>query len=148
MKNNFLSFEEVDGLRVNPRIARLLPRDIAYRYHALPVAGSGDRISVLMSDPEDTEARRAICRFLGPSTCVLHTPADTIDRLLTENWITSLSPPPILFFLSADHNFSSSVETYACSLATSLGTTVYPVASSIAVEEICAEISDKYLRFC
>jgi len=76
----------LDDLSVNPRLARRLPPALACRYHALPVAEDGGRITVAMADPDDEAARQAIVTILGANCCVVRGDPATIDALLAEVW--------------------------------------------------------------
>ena len=82
-KPTYLSLDE---LRADPNLARLLPPEIAYRFHALPVAEQGGRITVVMADPEDDEALSAIASILGREPCVVQGDARTIDASLARLW--------------------------------------------------------------
>jgi nucleotide-binding universal stress UspA family protein len=75
-----------DTLNSSPRLAHLLPRELAYRYHALPVAQDGNQITVAMANPDDVEAREAIIHTLGSKTCVVSADPYEIDKLITELW--------------------------------------------------------------
>jgi hypothetical protein len=144
MESPALIFLEDDGLRVNPRFASLLPPDLAYRYHALPVAGSGDRITVAMADPGDPEARRVILKVMGPSTCVVQTNQDTIDRLLAEFWEKAANPSPIFLACSTSGAPSAGVESYARTLADIMGATICRFDTkkmgSQIYPELCSEV--------
>lgn len=82
-KPTYLSLDE---LRADPNLARLLPPEIAYRFHALPVAEQGGRITVVMADPEDDEALSAIASILGREPCVVQGDARAIDASLARLW--------------------------------------------------------------
>ena len=73
-----------DTLNSSPRLAHLLPRELAYRYHALPVAQIGNRITVAMANPDDVEAREAIIHTLGSTTCLVSADPYEIDKLIAE----------------------------------------------------------------
>ncbi len=82
-KSSYLSLDE---LRADPTLARLLPLDVAYRFHALPIAEQGGRITVVMADPEDPEALSAIADVLGREPCVVQGDMQTIDASLARVW--------------------------------------------------------------
>jgi nucleotide-binding universal stress UspA family protein len=54
------------GMRVNPKVARRLPFDLACRYQSLPVAEDDGHLTVAMAHPNDMEARQAILSALLP----------------------------------------------------------------------------------
>jgi nucleotide-binding universal stress UspA family protein len=140
MENPALMFLEDDGLRVNPRFASLLPPDLAYRYHALPVAGIGDQITVAMADPGDSEARRVISNVIGSSTCIVQTNQDTIDRLISEFWDKAANPSMILLSCSNPSVSSTGVESYTRTLAAILGATICKFETVEAGKQIYQEI--------
>jgi hypothetical protein len=81
-----LRYLTLDNLTADPKLARCLPLDLAWRYHALPLAEDNGRITVVMADPEDAEAREAVIAALGPSSCVVKGSALAIDAWLTDIW--------------------------------------------------------------
>jgi nucleotide-binding universal stress UspA family protein len=56
----------LQGICVNPEVARRLPFSLACRYQALPVAEDDGHLTVAMAHPNDVEARRAILAALPP----------------------------------------------------------------------------------
>jgi len=80
------TYLSLDELRADPNLARLLPPEVAYRCHALPVAEQGGRITVVMANPEDSESVSAIASILGGEPCVVQGNALTIDALLARVW--------------------------------------------------------------
>lgn len=74
------------GLALEPRLARRLPADLAWRFHALPLAEDRGRITVAMADPNDPAGREAIAAALGPTACVVRCDAGAIDLLLAQIW--------------------------------------------------------------
>ncbi len=86
MKIREIQYLELMHLEAVPAIAGLLPRKIARRYHALPLAEDGERITVAMANPEDQEARQVITGILGPTVCFVRADKKIIDGLLTMFW--------------------------------------------------------------
>jgi nucleotide-binding universal stress UspA family protein len=76
----------LDRLVANPRLARRLPPELAWRFHALPVAEHEGRITVAMANPDDPEAREAVATSLGPASCMVQADPFAIDALLAEVW--------------------------------------------------------------
>ncbi len=76
----------LDNLTTDTRLARRLPRDLACRLHAIPVAEDGGRITVAMADPDDVEAQNAVATVLGTVPYVVKSDQAAIDALLTELW--------------------------------------------------------------
>lgn len=81
----------LDNLTADSRLARRLPRDVACRLHAIPVAEDGGRITVAMADPDDVEAQNAVATVLGTVPYVVKGDQATIDALLAHLW--SEEPP-------------------------------------------------------
>ena len=121
MKNQATQYLEFNRLEANPRLAGLLPFDMACRYHALPVAEDGARITVAMANPDNKEAREAILAVLGPSACVVRADAQVIDRLLAEFWEKASNQSLELLLWAPAKTVANEVETYAKDLATLLG---------------------------
>ena len=121
MKYRESHYLEFDNMEVIPRIARLLPRELASRYHALPVADDGKRITVAMADPDNDEAREAIIAVLGPSTIIVRTNAQFIDKFLAEFWDRATNRPPELLLWLPKKSIMTGIETYAEYIATLLG---------------------------
>lgn len=67
-------------------VARRLSPVVAFRYHALPVAEDGERITVAMADPNDAVAREAVEAALGARSCIVQSKAAHIDELLSQLW--------------------------------------------------------------
>ncbi|UCC64360.1 MAG: universal stress protein [Anaerolineae bacterium] len=82
-----------DDLAVNPRLARRLPPDLAWRYRALPVAEESGRITVAMADPDDAAAREAIEAALGTACCAVRGNPAAIEALLRELWPQEATRP-------------------------------------------------------
>lgn len=121
MKYQESQYLEFDNLEVIPRIAGLLPRELAIRYHALPVAEDGKQITVAMADPSDNEAREAIIAVLGPSTLIVRTNAQFIDKFLAEFWDQANNQPLELLLWLPRKSIITGIETYAEYVATLLG---------------------------
>jgi nucleotide-binding universal stress UspA family protein len=83
----------VDELEANPKLARRLPAELAWKCHALPLAEDNGRITIAMADPDDVNARAAVLGALGESTCFVQCDRQAIERLLMRIWGRELSPP-------------------------------------------------------
>ena len=81
-----IGYLTLDELTADPKLARRLPPDLAWRCHALPLAEDNGRVTVAMADPEDAEAREAVVAALGSKSCVVKGSALAIDARLTEIW--------------------------------------------------------------
>jgi MshEN domain/Universal stress protein family len=76
----------LDDPTLVPALARRLPPNLAFRYHALPVAEDKGTITVAMADPDDAAAREAITAALGAQAYVVRGAPERIDALLAEIW--------------------------------------------------------------
>jgi nucleotide-binding universal stress UspA family protein len=76
----------LDNLRTDSQLARRLPRDLACRLHAIPVAEDGGRITVAMADPDDVDAQSAVAEVLGTVPYVVQSDQAAIDALLADLW--------------------------------------------------------------
>ncbi len=81
-----IAYLALDQLAANRKLARRLPSDVAWRFHALPVAEENGRITVAMANPDDAGAREAVFGALGPASCVVKADPVAIDSLLAEIW--------------------------------------------------------------
>lgn len=106
----------LDELRADPNLARLLPPEVAYRFHALPVAEQGGRITVVMADPEDGEALSAIASLLGCEPCVVQGDRETIDASLARIWGRALPDALKLLMCTDGRPPAGSLGAYARSL--------------------------------
>jgi len=70
----------LQGVSVNPEVARRLPFDLACRYQALPVAEDDGHLTVAMAHPDDMEARQAILAALPPTSPCRSDPRSPGDR--------------------------------------------------------------------
>jgi len=86
------AYLSLDELAPNLKLARRLPADLAWRFHALPLAEDKGSITVAMANPDDTAAREAIIAALGPTSCVVQGNAAAIDALLAEIWEDETNP--------------------------------------------------------
>lgn len=122
MKNREIQYLELMQLETVPAIAGLLPREIARRYHALPLAEDGERITVAMAKPEDQEARQLITNLLGPAVCFVRADKRGIDRLITRFWEKEKAKQvKCLLWVSRDSDWTK-LSTYSNHFTAMLGT--------------------------
>lgn len=104
----------LDKLTINPGLARRLPSDLAWRFHALPLAEENGCVTIAMAYPDDAEARDAVVTALGPaSCCVVQSDPMTIDALLSEFWGEETRDPLDLLVYPIPNSLADSVENYA-----------------------------------
>lgn len=114
----------LDDLTADLRLARRLPRDLAFRYHALPVAEDGGRLTVAMADPEDPVAQAAVVSALGATPYVVQSDQAAIDALLAELWPEKPSPSLRLLVFPGSRPNVDEQSTYVRALAELLGARV------------------------
>lgn len=101
------------GLSLEPGLARRLPAELAWRFHALPLAEDRGRITVAMADPTDPAAREAVAAALGPAACVVRCDAEAIDSLLAEIWGDQTRQPLRALVCEHPSSLSPAVANYA-----------------------------------
>ena len=111
----------LDNLTADPALARRLPPDLAWRCHALPLAEDNGRITVVMADPDDAEAREAVVAALGPKSCVVKGSALAIDAQLSEIWGNRAHSRLKLKVCAVPDPLSGELWDYAQALGVSLG---------------------------
>lgn len=77
---------QLNHLTTDLRLAQRLPRDLAFRYHALPVTERDGCITVAMANPEDDVACNAVSTALGKAPYMVRGDPEAIDALLSEVW--------------------------------------------------------------
>ncbi len=111
------AYLSLDRLAFDPRLARLLPPDLARRFRALPLAEENGRITVAMADPADGQARDAVMTALGPASCLVQADASLLDRLLSQVWGCGQACRPEVLVCSYPRPPASEVLAYARSLS-------------------------------
>jgi nucleotide-binding universal stress UspA family protein len=103
----------LDGLVVNPRLARRLPPAVAFRYHALPLAEGKNCITVAMADPNDQAAVEAVAAALGTRPYLVKSEPAVIDSLLAEIWPEELGHAPHLLLYQPAGPGGGQIQAYA-----------------------------------
>ncbi len=119
MTGGKVRYLELDRLTTNPTLARHLPPELAFRYHALPVAEREGCLTIAMANPEDGVARAAVCRAVGMTPYLVKGDARTIDRLLAQMWPGQ--SPNVPHFLVIDPLGTDELWNYAAALSEQLG---------------------------
>lgn len=89
---------ELDCIYIDNSVMKMLPPEIAYRYHALPVATDGKKVTVAMAAPGDQVASRAVKAVIGAPVCLIQADVEEIDNRLTEVWPDNTPPLKFLFW--------------------------------------------------
>lgn len=84
----------------NIKVMRLLPPEVAFRYHALPIATDGQRVTVAMASSSDQQALQAIQQVLDAPVCFIEADRLEIDRRLSQLWLTNSSHLQLLVWIS------------------------------------------------
>ena len=110
---NNVPYLHLDGIRIDLRIMRLLPPEIAYRYHALPVATDGNLITVAMAHPEDSPDSEAVISAIAAPVCLVQADPQEITKRLVEAWPQHPVPRPRFLIWSDSTMTGVSLESYA-----------------------------------
>ncbi len=116
----------LDDMTLKPVLVRRLPRALACRCHAVPVAedqGNG-RLTVAMADPDDATAREALETFFDTAPYVVRADPETIDALLAKVWAPKEHCPLRALVCTQDGPNDDEVRAYARSLCDLLGATI------------------------
>jgi len=118
--NQEKEYLELERLEVKSSLTGLLPHDIARRYHALPISKDGEKITVVMADPNDSEARTAIVDSLGSPTYFVKADIHTIDHSLDMLWPEQSSTSPLIHVWTPVDSTRDETNAYARDLASLL----------------------------
>lgn len=124
MLDHDTEYLELESLEVKSRLADLLPPGMARRYHALPVSKEGEKITVAMADPSDTEARSAVLKTLGPSTYFVKADIHEIDNSLDELWPEPPIHSPLILVWTPTPKIAVEINSYAHQIAALLNSRV------------------------
>lgn len=81
-----------DSLEWNSSVMRMLPPEIAFRYHALPIATDGQQVTVAVAPSDNQQALNAIRQVIDAPVCFIQADPLEIDLMLSQLW-PSASPP-------------------------------------------------------
>ena len=76
----------LDSIETDIQLMKLLSPEIARRYHALPIATAGGKITIAMACPEDTTASDAVASVIGVPVCFVQANPKEIEHRLDEIW--------------------------------------------------------------
>jgi len=122
---------QLDCIKTDVQLMRLLPSDIARRYHALPVATAGGKITIAMAYPEDTTASDAVASVIGLPVCFVKANLKEIEQRLDEIWPQAPSHRPRLLLWSPISGSEAKLLSYSHSLANQLDTDLEQVDISV-----------------
>jgi hypothetical protein len=77
---------ELDCINIDNSVMKMLPPEIAYRYHALPVATDGNKVTVAMAAPDDQTASLAVQSVINAPLCLIQADLEEIDYRLDMIW--------------------------------------------------------------
>lgn len=73
---------KLTDIKPDPDLVRLIPEQAERRFHILPVAREGGRVTVAMADPDDPNAQQIVHAAFGKAAYVVRCDRSSIDRLL------------------------------------------------------------------
>ncbi len=78
-----LAFFDLELTEIDPRVASLVPMEVARHHRLLPVAARAGRITLVMADPSNELGRREVERLTGSAVRLALAPSDQIQAALT-----------------------------------------------------------------
>lgn len=81
-----IPYLNLEKIKRNLKVEKLLPQDIAYQCHALPVSCEGNRIIVAISYPEDKTVISMVTSVIGFPVSFVQADVGEIDHRLEEVW--------------------------------------------------------------
>lgn len=114
---NTIPYLHLDCIKIDHQLMKLLPPEVAYRYHALPVATDGSRITVAMASPENSIASAAVTSAIGVPICLVQADPHEIAKRLAELWPQNPASRLRLLLWYPTVATDATLETYAQSLA-------------------------------
>lgn len=114
---NTIPHLHLDHIKTDDQLMRLLPQEIAHRYHALPVATDGNRITIAMAHPEDIAASTAVSSAVGAPICLVQADPKEIDQRLAELWSKKPTPRLRLLVWSSTAEIDPTLLLYAQAIA-------------------------------
>ena len=112
------------------KVVNLLSPELVHRFHALPVAVDGSRITVAMANPDDSIAREGIVKALGPDTCIVEADPKIVDSLIQELWPNIPQPPLKVLCWSSEEQEAGDISPYVQSLTELLGADLRSMTSN------------------
>ena len=101
---------ELDCICIDNSVMKMLPPEIAYRYHALPVATDGTKVTVAMAAPDDQAASSAVQSIIDAPVCLIQADEEEIDLRLDQIWPQVPEMMKFLFWpLTAESNRSFNI---------------------------------------
>jgi nucleotide-binding universal stress UspA family protein len=123
-------FLSLSRLSIDPALARQLPRKLAYYYLAIPVAEDGERLSVVMENPANRAAVRALQLALGRTIVPVRGDVSEIKATLHLLWPQQAATVPHILSWSASPQQAVSVASVAGLIARAFSAQVVSLDSS------------------
>lgn len=92
------SFLKIKQIQSNPSLVKLLPAEIAEKYHALPISRDGCQTTVAAAYPDDAESFKAISSAIPGPIRFIRADLEEIDRLIINLWPKEISRKKILLW--------------------------------------------------
>jgi hypothetical protein len=138
---------ELERIQIDTKVIGLLPRKLADRFHALPLAVDGERVTVAIANPENEATRNAISQVLGSAVYFVQADCQVIDKLLAEYWESvEDSNLELLLWLSKtqSENRNNDFSEY---LVATLGAQRFPFEYPVIEKDLPAEVDSLCERF-
>ena len=139
---------KLDRIKTDIQLMRLLPSGVARRYHALPVAAAGGKITIAMASPEDTTASAAVASAIDAPVCFVQANLMEIEQRLDEIWPKNPARRPRLLLWSPISDSKTRLLTYALSLANLLETDLKQVDISFQDSQSFTKLILEVKRIC
>lgn len=134
-----IPFLDLDQIEIDRKVGRLLPPEIAYRYHALPIASDGNQVTIAMACPEDPTACKIVKSLIEAPVFLIQADNDEIDYLLHQLWPQESSRLKFLFW-SLSENKDLALD-FTKGIARSLGAELEQIESKFDGEHFYEDLA-------
>ena len=124
-----IPFVDLEQIELDHNVGHMLPREIAYRYHALPVASDGKQVTIVMAHPEDKDACRILKSLIHAPVFLIRAADNEIDHLLDQIWLQETHPMRFLFWSLAEDK--SPALDFSKGIAENLGAELEQIESAL-----------------
>lgn len=95
---------DLDQIEIDRDVGHLLPSEIAYRYHALPVAADGNQVTVAIAYPEDQTAIEVLESIFNAPVFLIQAEKEKIDHQLQVLWAQEFPRLKFMFWSSLEND--------------------------------------------
>jgi hypothetical protein len=136
---NTIPFVDLKQIEFDHKVGQMLPPEIAYRYHALPVASDGKQVTIAMANPEDRKACRIVKSLIHAPVFLIQADNDEIEYLLQQLWPQDSHPLKFLFW-SLEENKNQALD-FTKEIAETLGAELEQIESPIDEENFYEDLA-------